>query len=129
MKNTFYSSEGKRNEYLLEAAFRRFFLPYFRYYCTSLLQKSNKNTLNFSKNLLGWARKSTKKQAKHTRLKTMAQNSSFFPSFSLSLLFCRNALCVLCRAQRPPGRLRAPAERDKDGQTQAAVAERDPPEK
>jgi len=46
--------------------------------------------------------------------------------FSLSLLLSKRAeFCV--GHEDPPGRGRAPAERD--GQTQAAVAERDPPEK
>ena len=52
----------------------------------------------------------------------------FFRLLFLSLSFVIETRRVLCRARRPPpGRGRAPAERD--GQTQAAVAERDPPEK
>ena len=87
-------SEGKRNEYLLEAAFRRFFLPYFRYYCTSLLQKSNKNTLfELFEKLVGPAKV---QKNKPNRPKTMAQNSSLF--FFFFSLFCfvetRFVFCV-----------------------------------
>ena len=92
------------------------FLSRPRHFCnfppTNETQKS-KNT---------WARKSTKK----TSSSRLLQSLFFSPSFSLSLLLSKRAeFCV--GHEDPPGRGRAPAERD--GQTQAAVAERDPPEK
>ena len=104
--------------------FADFFFLDLDIFLTSLLTNETQKSKN------SWAHKSTEKQVLASKEKTTMYTKlvSFFFAFffSLSLLLSKRAeFCV--GHEDPPGRGRAPAERD--GQTQAAVAERDPPEK